>query len=80
MEKNEKLTFEQAITRLEEVTRQLERSDIPLDESLRYFEEGTALVRQCRELLQKAEQVVKLLTRTPGGDLSLEDFDVSDGQ
>lgn len=80
MEKIEKLTFEQAISRLEEVTRQLERSDIPLDESLRYFEEGTVLVRQCRELLKKAEQVVKLLTRTPDGELSLENFDVTDGQ
>lgn len=75
----ENLTFEQAMARLEEVTKQLERGDIPLDESLKYFEEGTSLVRLCRELLEKAEQTVKLLTKTPDGGLALEDFS-ADGQ
>ena len=61
-----KLSFEQAMGRLEEIVRLLERGETPLEESLALFEEGTALVKKCSALLDKAEQkVAKLL---PGDD------------
>ncbi len=57
---NEKnVTFEQSMTRLEQIVRALERGDAPLEESLKLFEEGTALVRSCSELLDQAQLQVK---------------------
>lgn len=57
-----KLSFEQAMTRLEEIVRDLERGDAPLEQSLLLFEEGSKLLRQCTGLLDKAEQKVSRLT------------------
>lgn len=56
-----KPSFEQSIKRLDEIVRQLEKGDAPLSESLKLFEEGTALISNCDGLLNEAEQkVVKL--------------------
>ncbi len=60
-EQIEQLSFEQALTRLEETVRLLESGNVPLDDSLALFEEGIALVRLCNGKLDGAEQkVVKL--------------------
>lgn len=56
-----KLSFEQAMGRLEEIVGLLERGECGLDESLKLFEEGAKLAGQCEELLSKAEQKVNLL-------------------
>ena len=57
-----KMTFEQAMERLGEIVRQLERGEAPLEDALTLFEEGTRLIHQCSAQLEKAEQkVVKLL-------------------
>lgn len=61
MAKTEK-TFEQAVQRLEEIVRALEAGKAGLDETLRLYEEGIALVRECNEKLDSAEQKIKLLT------------------
>ena len=61
MEKK-KQTFEQSMVRLEEIVTLLERGDTPLEDALKLFEEGTALMRQCSALLDKAEQKVTMLT------------------
>ena len=56
-----KLSFEQSISRLDEIVRHLENGDMPLSESLSLFEEGTKLIADCGKLLDEAEQkVVKL--------------------
>ncbi len=60
-------TFEARMNRLEEITKQLERGDIPLEESLKIFEEGTALIQSCRQMLDGAEQKVRLLVRGESG-------------
>ena len=73
-----KISFEQSMARLEEITRLLEKGDVPLEQSLAYFEEGTSLVKTCRQLLDSAEQKVKILTRTQDGSLELSDFEVAD--
>lgn len=62
-----KKTFEQAMTRLEEIVALLERGEVPLEESLKLFEEGTSLMKQCSTLLDKAEQKVSKLTAGPDG-------------
>ena len=56
-----KLSFEQSLSRLDEIVRHLEKGDLPLKESLTLFEEGTALIKTCGTMLDEAEQqVVKL--------------------
>jgi len=61
-----KLSFEEAMARLEVIVTQLERGDAPLEEAMALFEEGTALMKQCSAALDKAEQKVAKLF--PGAD------------
>ena len=57
-----KPTFEEALARLEVIVARLEHGEVPLEEALGLFEEGTALMKQCSTALDKAEQkVAKLL-------------------
>ena len=51
-----KLSFEQSMARLDEIVRHLEKGDMPLNDALALFEEGTALIRSCDEQLDEAEQ------------------------
>ncbi len=69
-----KQTFEQSMKRLEEIVRQLEQGDAPLEESLKLFEEGTALIRSCGTLLNRAEQKVVKLTKGADGEPLEEPF------
>lgn len=62
-----KRSFEQNMLRLEEIVTLLERGEASLEESLKLFEEGTGLMKQCATLLDKAEQKVTLLTAGPDG-------------
>ena len=71
-----KKSFEEAVTRLEEITSRLEKGDALLDEALSLFEEGTKLAAQCSSLLDKAEQKVRLLTRSPEGEPETKPMEV----
>ena len=62
-----KMSFEQAMARLEEIVRRLEQGDVPLEEALGLFEEGSRLVKKCSAQLDKAEQKVSKLLAGPGG-------------
>ena len=56
-----KLSFEQSLERLEEIVGHLEKGELPLNDSLTLFEEGTGLITSCAKMLDAAEQkVVKL--------------------
>ena len=72
---NEKnTTFESNLKRLEQIVRAMERGDVALEESLKLFQEGTELVRNCGMLLDEAElQVKKILTDGAGNPVE-EDF------
>lgn len=60
-------TFEENMNRLEQIVRSMERGDVPLEESLKLFQEGTALIRECGKLLDEAEQhVTKIVTQADG--------------
>ena len=61
------MTFEQSITRLDAIVRQMEQGNVPLEESLKLFEEGTKLVGSCTALLDKAELQVVQLMKTQDG-------------
>lgn len=70
----ENKTFEQNMQRLEQIVRAMERGDVPLEESLNLFREGTELVRSCGKLLDDAElQVKKVMTDAAGNPVE-EDF------
>ena len=60
-----KLSFEQSMARLDEIVRHLEKGDMPLNDSLALFEEGTALIRSCEKQLDEAEQKVVRLRKGP---------------
>ncbi len=63
-------TFEQNMSRLEAIVRSLEHGDAPLEESLKLFQEGTDLVRQCGKLLDEAElQVKKVMVAADGSPM-----------
>ena len=67
-----KKTFEEQITRLEEIGSLLERGDAQLAESLSLFEEGTKLIAACSKQLDQAEQqVVKLMKGADGAPVEL---------
>lgn len=60
-----KTEFEQSLARLEEIVRHLEKGDLPLNESLCLFEEGTGLLASCGKMLDEAEQKVVKLRKGP---------------
>ncbi|MGM9669689.1 MAG: exodeoxyribonuclease VII small subunit [Faecousia sp.] len=72
---NEKnMTFEASMQRLEQIVRAMERGDVALEESLKLFQEGTALVKSCNELLNQAEMEVKKVMTAADGSPVEEDF------
>ena len=67
-----KKTFEEQITRLEEIVSLLERGDARLADSLALFEEGTKLIASCSKQLDQAEQkVVRLMKGADGAPVEL---------
>jgi exodeoxyribonuclease VII small subunit len=59
--------FEDALARLETIVHALEAGNLSLDDSLRAFEEGTALLRLCAQKLDEVERRIELLVRDESG-------------
>lgn len=57
----EKPSFEKAMARLERIVESIEQGKIGLEDSIKQFEEGTALIRQCRSVLSEAELKIQQL-------------------
>jgi len=64
------LTFEACLQRLEQIVSALESGNLPLEESLKVFEEGVQLARHCARYLEEAERRIELLTRDETGALT----------
>ncbi len=75
MAKKNELSFEQAIGRIDEIVKALEKGDAPLEESLTLFEEGTALIKRCSKQLDEAEQKVAALRKGEDGSPEEVPFD-----
>ena len=71
---NEKIPFELKLKRLEQIVRAMERGEVPLEESLKLFQEGTALVRECGTMLDEAEMQVKMIVPGANGEPTEEDL------
>jgi exodeoxyribonuclease VII small subunit len=69
-----KKTFEENMSRLEEIVSLLEKGDASLGDSMTLFEEGTKLVNACRKELDSAEQKVVKLSKGPDGAPVESDF------
>ncbi len=67
-------TFEENVKQLEAIVAQLERGDLPLDDSIRLFEEGMRLSGACKEQLEAAEGKVQILMRQRDGSMHPEPF------
>jgi exodeoxyribonuclease VII small subunit len=72
--KRKKLEYEAAISELESLVERLEKGDISLEESLKLYERGVLLTRDCQEALQAADQKVQMLLQQ-SGQSALVDFD-----
>jgi exodeoxyribonuclease VII small subunit len=72
------LTYEQALARLQEIVGLLEKGDQPLEESLKLFEEGVALARQCSEKLDNAQGLVEKLIEARDGKITTEVVDLDE--
>ena len=74
--KRKKLDYESAVTELEALVTRLEQGDISLEESLKLYERGVLLSRDCQESLQAAEQKVQMLLHQ-SDQATLVDFDTN---
>ena len=68
------MTFEESMSRLEKIVRAMEQGNVPLEESLKLFREGTELVESCGKLLDNAELQVKKIVPGADGTPTEEDF------
>lgn len=76
--KTEKLSFDQAASRLDEIVDKLEGGQLELEESLAEYEKGVGLLKQCYAILKQAEQKIEVLTDIgPQGKIETEEFDSS---
>ena len=69
-------TFEENMAKLEKIVHAMERGEVSLDESLKLFQEGTALVESCGKLLDDAELQIKKISVASDGTPVEEAFDV----
>ncbi len=69
---DKKQTFETSLKELEKIVRRLEEGDLPLEDSLKLFEDGVKLSRECQERLNQAERRIEVLLKDENGNPKLE--------
>jgi exodeoxyribonuclease VII small subunit len=67
-------SFEESLKRLEKIVEQMERGDLPLEDSIKLFEEGTRLSAECKDHLEQAEGKVQILMKQRDGSVKAEPF------
>ena len=60
-------SFEEALAKLEQITKELEEGDLSLEESLKYFDEGVKLAEQCNSKLNEAQKKIEILLKKNDG-------------
>lgn len=71
---SKEIHFEQSVSELENIVKQLEKGELSLEDSLKQFEKGIGLARRCQEALTQAEQKIEMLTAAQ----TQPEFDVDD--
>ncbi|MGS2723169.1 exodeoxyribonuclease VII small subunit [Porticoccus sp. GXU_MW_L64] len=69
------IDFEKQLSQLEALVSDMEKGEMSLEDSLKAFEQGIQITRQCQQALAQAEQKVAILTRGENGELSEQPFD-----
>lgn len=72
------LKFEEALTRLEEIVKALEKGDLPLEDSLKIFEEGVRMSKSCLKMLDEAEKKVEILLGDKNGKKQPKPFTMTE--
>jgi exodeoxyribonuclease VII small subunit len=72
VKKTEETTFEQALDQLEQIVQRLEKGELPLEESLKLYEEGIRLSRLCHGKLEEAEGKIEVLLKDARGEPVLD--------
>ena len=67
--------FESSLKKLEKIVSDLENGDLPLEESIKTFEEGVKLTKHCQNLLSKAELKIQKLVESKDGSIDFETFE-----
>ena len=70
----ENLSYEESVKRLEKIVEDVESGNLSLDESIKKYEEGIALYKNCSKLLQEYENKVEILSKNQDGEIKLEEF------
>ncbi|MCY4613150.1 MAG: exodeoxyribonuclease VII small subunit [Nitrospira sp.] len=70
--------FEDALARLETIVTELERGDLPLNDSLKMFEEGIKLSKTCLKMLDDAERKVEIMVQDKDGKKRVEAYSVEE--
>lgn len=68
------MTFENAMSELEDIVKKLEKGDVTLEESLSLFENGVKLSKECQQMLDKAEKKVSVLMANQNGETVKQNF------
>jgi exodeoxyribonuclease VII small subunit len=68
--------FETSMKRLEEIVHDLEKGDLPLEDSIKVFEEGMVLIKFCSEKLEEVEQKVTMLVKEGDGKYTHRPFEI----
>ena len=72
-------TFESSLEELEQIVRELEQGELPLERSLELFEQGVKLSRECQDRLNQAERRIEILMRDNQGRPSVRPFEPENG-
>lgn len=73
-QKKSQLSLEKSLSKLEQIVEKLESGKLPLEDSLKLFEEGVGLTKDCQKTLSAAEKKIRILTENN----TLVDFDEED--
>jgi exodeoxyribonuclease VII small subunit len=75
----QKLSFEEALDKLEKIVQDLESGDLSLEDSVKSFEKGIELSKLCKKKLESAEERVKKIVEKEGGGFDMELFEEPGG-
>ena len=76
---SKEISFEDGMEKLEQIANELEKGDLNLDESVKKFEEGMKISKQCSDMLQDAEKKITMLIKNSDGELQEENFIQEEG-
>ena len=73
---NENKSFEEMMQDLEKIAKDLEGGELSLDESVKKFEEGMKISKECSEILENAEKKISILVKNSNGDVTENKFEI----